>query len=250
MKSEFALAFNEITERFGLPREVVMEAVTAAMASAYRRAVNASAAQQVEARIDAETGEVHVFAEKEIVEGVENPDTETALEDARQVDPQAELGGMVMIDSTPADFGRVAAQTAKQVILQRLREAERDAQYEEFIEREGDMVHGTVHSITPQAVTVGLGRAEALLPRNQQIPGEQFRVRDRIRVYVLEVRKSSRGPVIVVSRTHPHMLRRLLEMEVPEIAQGLVEIKGIAREAGRRAKVAVAAMREIGRAHV
>jgi N utilization substance protein A len=244
MKSEFALAFNEITERFGLPREVVMEALTAAMASAYRRAVNASAAQQVEARIDPETGEVHVFAEKEIAESVQNPDTETTLEAARQVDAQAELGGMVMIDSTPADFGRVAAQTAKQVILQRLREAERDAQYEEFIEREGDMVHGTVHSITPQAVTVGLGRAEALLPRNQQIPGEAFRVRDRIRVYVLEVRKSSRGPVIVVSRTHPHMLRRLLEMEVPEIAQGLVEIKGIAREAGRRAKVAVAAMRD------
>ena len=198
MKSEFALAFNEITERFGLPRETVMEALTAAMASAYRRAVNASAAQLVEARIDPETGEVHVFAEKEIVESVENPETETTLEIALQVDPQAELGGMVLVDSTPQDFGRVAAQTAKQVILQRLREAERDAQYEEFIEREGDMVHGTVHSITPQAVTVGLGRAEALLPRNQQIPGEQFRVRDRIRVYVLEVRKSSRGPVIAV----------------------------------------------------
>jgi N utilization substance protein A len=130
-------------------------------------------------------------------------------------------------------------------MLQRLREAEREAQYAEFIEREGDMVHGTVHSITPQAVTVGLlGRAEAILPRNQQIPGERFRVRDRIRVYVLEVRKSSRGPVIVVSRTHPAMLRRLLEMEVPEIHQGLVEIKAIAREAGKRAKVAVAALRE------
>ena len=244
MKSEFALAFNEITERFGLPRETVMEALTAAMASAYRRAVNASAAQQVEARIDPETGDVRVFAEKEIVDSVENPETETTLKAAREVDPEAELGGMVLVDSTPEDFGRVAAQTAKQVILQRLREAERDAQYEEFIEREGDMVHGTVHSITPQAVTVGLGRAEALLPRNQQIPGEQFRVRDRIRVYVLEVRKSSRGPVIVVSRTHPFMLRRLLEMEVPEISQGLVEIKGIAREAGRRAKVAVAALRE------
>jgi len=130
------------------------------------------------------------------------------------------------------------------VILQRLREAERDAQYDEFIGREGDMVHGTVHSITPQAVTVGLGRAEAILPRNQQIPGEGFRVRDRIRVFVLEVRKSSRGPVIVVSRTHPSMLRRLLEMEVPEISQGLVEIKAIAREAGKRAKVAVAALRD------
>jgi N utilization substance protein A len=151
---------------------------------------------------------------------------------------------MVLVNSTPDDFGRVAAQTAKQVILQRLREAEREAQYEEYVEREGDMVHGTVHSITPQAVTVGLGRAEAILPRNQQIPGEHFRVRDRIRTYVLEVRKSSRGPVIVVSRTHPHMLRRLLEMEVPEINQGFVEIKAIAREAGKRAKVAVAALRD------
>jgi len=244
MKSEFALAFNEITERFGLPRDTVMDALVAAMVSAYRRAVNASTAQNVEARIDPETGEVHVFAEKEVVDGVQNPQTETSLEEARRFDPAAELGGTVLVESTPKDFGRVAAQTAKQVILQRLREAERDAQYDEFIDREGDMVHGTVHSITPQAVTVGLGRAEAILPRNQQIPGEQFKVRDRIRVYVLEVRKSSRGPVIVVSRTHPHMLRRLLEMEVPEISQGLVEIKAIAREAGRRAKVAVAALRD------
>jgi transcription termination/antitermination protein NusA len=244
MKSEFALAFNEISERFGLPRDTVMDALVAAMVSAYRRAVNASTAQNVEARIDSETGEVHVFAEKEVVEEVENPQTEASLQEARRFDPAAELGGMVLVESTPKDFGRVAAQTAKQVILQRLREAERDAQYDEFIDREGDMVHGTVHSITPQAVTVGLGRAEAILPRNQQIPGEQFKVRDRIRVYVLEVRKSSRGPVIVVSRTHPHMLRRLLEMEVPEISQGLVEIKAIAREAGRRAKVAVAALRD------
>jgi N utilization substance protein A len=244
MKTEFALAFNEITERFGLSRDTVMLALEAAMVSAYRRAVNASTAQTVEAKIDPETGGVEVFAEKEVVDGVENPQTEVALEDARKVNPEANLTDMVLVNSTPKDFGRVAAQTAKQVILQRLREAERDAQYEEFIEREGDMVHGTVHSLTPQAVTVGLGRAEAILPRNQQIPGEQFRIRDRIRVYVLEVRKSSRGPVIVVSRTHPNMLRRLLEMEVPEISQGLVEIKAIAREAGKRAKVAVAALRD------
>ncbi len=244
MKSEFALAFNEITERFGLSRETVMAALEAAMVSAYRRSVNASTAQSVEARVDAETGEVRMFAEKEVVDGVQSPQTEASLEDAHRVSPEAALGDMVMVNSTPEDFGRVAAQTAKQVILQRLREAERDAQYEEFADREGDMVHGTVHSITPQAVTVGLGRAEAILPRNQQIPGEGFRVRDRIRVYVLEVRKSSRGPVIVVTRTHPNMLRRLLEMEVPEINTGLVEIKAIAREAGKRAKVAVAALRD------
>ena len=244
MKSEFALAFNEITERFGLSRETVMQALEAAMVSAYRRSVNASSAQSVEARIDPETGEVRMFAEKEVVDSVQSLQTEANLEQAHAVAPEAALGDMVMVDSTPEDFGRVAAQTAKQVILQRLREAERDAQYEEFVDREGDMVHGTVHSITPQAVTVGLGRAEAILPRNQQIPGEGFRVRDRIRVYVLEVRKSSRGPVIVVTRTHPNMLRRLLEMEVPEISTGLVEIKAIAREAGKRAKVAVAAMRD------
>lgn len=244
MKTEFALAFNEITERFGLPAETVMEALEAAMISAYRRSVNASSAQLIEVKILAETGEVEVYAEKEVVDDVQNPLTEVALDEAREVEPEAEPGDMVLVDSTPDDFGRVAAQTAKQVILQRLREAEREAQYEEYVEREGDMVHGTVHSITPQAVTVGLGRAEAILPRNQQIPGEHFRVRDRIRTYVLEVRKSSRGPVIVVSRTHPHMLRRLLEMEVPEINQGLVEIKAIAREAGKRAKVAVAALRD------
>jgi len=244
MKSEFTLAFNEITERFGLSQDTVMEALEAAMVSAYRRSVNASTAQEIEARIGSETGEVRIFAEKEIVDEVQNPLTEVTLEEALQYDDKAEMGGMSLVGSTPEDFGRVAAQTAKQVILQRLREAERDAQYDEYIEREGDMVHGTVHSITPQSVAVGLGRAEAILPRNQQIPGERFHVRDRIRVYVLEVRKSSRGPVIVVSRTHPNMLRRLLEMEVPEINQGLVEIKAIAREAGKRAKVAVAATRE------
>ncbi|TEU00324.1 MAG: transcription termination/antitermination protein NusA [Anaerolineales bacterium] len=244
MKSEFALAFNEITERFSLPAETVMEALEAAMISAYRRSVNASSAQNVEVKILPESGGVEVFVEKEAVEEVENEQTEVALEIALDFNPEAELGDMVMVESTPTDFGRVAAQTAKQVILQRLREAEREAQYEEYVEREGDLVHGTVHSVTPQAVTVGLGRAEAILPRNQQIPGEHFRVRDRIRTYVLEVRRSPRGPVIVVSRTHPHMLRRLLEMEVPEINQGLVEIKSIAREAGKRAKVAVAALRE------
>ncbi|MEJ2549908.1 MAG: transcription termination factor NusA [Anaerolineales bacterium] len=245
MKSEFSLAFNEITERFSLPAETVMETLEAAMASAYRRSVNASSAQNVEVRIDPGSGDIVVYAEKEVVDEVENPATEVLIDEARKIDPEVELGGVIMVESTPEDFGRVAAQTAKQVMLQRLREAEREAQYSEFIEREGDMVHGTVHSITPQAVMVGLlGRAEAILPRNQQIPGERFRVRDRIRVYVLEVRKSSRGPVIVVSRTHPAMLRRLLEMEVPEINQGLVEIKAIAREAGKRAKVAVAAMRD------
>lgn len=244
MKSEFALAINEILEKSGLSREMVIEAVEASMVSAYRRDVNASNAQNISAYIDLTEGSIQILSEKEIVEEVENPLTETSLEVGRQTDPEVNIGDIIMVDSTPKGYGRVAAQTAKQVILQRLREAERDAQYKEYIEREGDMVHGTVHSVTYQAVTIGLGKAEALLPRNQMIPGERFRVRDRVRVYVLEVRKSSRGPVIIVSRTHPNMLRRLLEMEVPEISQGLVEIKAIAREAGKRAKVAVSALRD------
>ncbi len=244
MKSEFALAINEILEKSGLSREMVIEAVEASMVSAYRRDVNASNAQNISAHIDLAEGSIQIISEKEIVEEVENPLTETSLEVGRQTDPEVNIGDIIMVDSTPKGYGRVAAQTAKQVILQRLREAERDAQYKEYIEREGDMVHGTVHSVTYQAVTIGLGKAEALLPRNQIIPGERFRVRDRVRVYVLEVRKSSRGPVIIVSRTHPNMLRRLLEMEVPEINQGLVEIKAIAREAGKRAKVAVSALRD------
>jgi len=244
MKSEFTLAFNEILERSALSQEMVLEALEAAMVSAYRRAVSISSAQNVEARIDTKDATIQIFTEKEVVEDVQNPLTETSLETAQEIDPDVEVGETIMVDSTPEDFGRVAAQTAKQVILQRLREAERDAQYLEYIDREGDMVHGTVHSITSQAVTIGLGRAEAILPRNQQIPGERFHVRDRVRVYVLEVRKSSRGPIIIVSRTHPAMLRRLLEMEVPEISQGLVEIKAIAREAGKRAKVAVAGTRD------
>ncbi len=244
MKSEFSLAFNEIIERSALSKDMVLEALEAAMVSAYRRAVSISSAQKVEARIDMQEATIQIFTEKEVVDDVQNPLTETSVETAREIDPEVELGETIMVDSTPEDFGRVAAQTAKQVILQRLREAERDAQYLEYVDREGDMVHGTVHSVTPQAVTIGLGRAEAILPRNQQIPGERFHVRDRVRVYVLEVRKSSRGPVIIVSRTHPAMLRRLLEMEVPEITQGLVEIKSIAREAGKRAKVAVAAIRD------
>jgi len=206
MKSEFALAFNEITERFGLPQDIVMETLEAAMISAYRRSTYASSAQNVEVKIDPETGEVRVYAEKEVVEKVENPSTEVILKEALKFEPDAELGGVVMVESTPKNFGRVAAQTAKQVMLQRLREAEREAQYAEFIEREGDMVHGTVHSITPQAVTVGLlGRAEAILPRNQQIPGERFRVRDRIRVYVLE-------------QSHLHRQRKLREGDAGGIA--------------------------------
>lgn len=245
MKSEFLLAFNEICDQRDLPRDVVFEALKTALVSAYRRAVGIGNNQHVVAEIDNASGQPRIFAEKEAVEGpVHDVRTEVTLEDARQVAPEAQPGDMVLVDSTPADFGRIAAQTAKQVILQRVREAERDKLYEEYADREEEILTGTVQSISAQSVTVGLGRTEAVLPRGQMVPGERFKPYDKIRVYVVEVKKTSRGPQIVVSRNHKNMLRRLLELEVPEIYSGAVEIKSIAREAGQRSKVAVAATRE------
>jgi N utilization substance protein A len=178
------------------------------------------------------------------VDDVQEPNTEVALGAAREVDPEAQLGDMVTVESTPRNFGRIAAQAAKQVILQRIREAERESQYQEYVQREGDIVNGTVQSVSAQGVTLGLGRTEATLPRNQMVPGERYHAHEKVRAYVLEVRKTTRGPQIIVSRSHKNMLRRLLEYEVPEIYNGAVEIKSIAREPGQRSKVAVAALQE------
>jgi N utilization substance protein A len=245
MKSEFMLAFNEIAEHSKLKREVIIEALESALVSAYRREMNASTAQHVVAKVDMASESFRIYAEKEVVEEVADDRTEVTLEEARKVDPDVKLGDMITVESTPPkNFGRIAAQTAKQVILQRLRESERESQYQEYANREGDIIHGTIQSVTPQQVTIGLGRTEAVMPRNQMIGGERYRTHDKLRAFVLEVRKSSRGPQIIVSRTHKNMLKRLLENEVPEIYNGLVEIKSIAREPGHRSKVAVAARQE------
>ena len=243
MKSEFLLAFNEICESRGLPKEVVIDALKVALVSAYRRSVNTGNMQAVTVEIDPRTGDPTIYAEKEVVDHVINESTEVTLEDAQRGGyPQAEMGDLVMADSTPRNFGRIAAQTAKQVILQRVREAERDQLYEDFSAREGEIVNGTVQSVSGQNITIGLGRTEAVLPKNQQVGGERYRPHDKIRVYVLEVKKTNRGPQIYVSRNHRNLLRRLLELEVPEIYNGQVDIKSIAREAGGRSKVAVKAV--------
>jgi N utilization substance protein A len=243
MKNEFMLAFNEVLEEKGLPKNVVLEALEAAMVSAYRRAVNASNAQLVEAKIDPETGAVTVFAEKEVVDSVQDDRTEVSLVKAREIDPNADLGGMVVVESTPQNFGRVAAQTARQVIQQRIREAERDSQMKYYAKQVGEIVSGVVQAVAPQQVTLGLDmKAEGVLPRNQQINGEHFRVHDRVQSLLLEVKQTPRGPQIVLSRSHRNFLRCLLENEVPEIYHGLVEIRSIAREPGQRSKVAVAAL--------
>ncbi|NCP15982.1 transcription termination/antitermination protein NusA [bacterium] len=243
MKNEFNLAFNEVLEEKQLPKEVILQAIESAMVSAYRRAVNASTAQQVEAKVDPETGKVTICAEKEVVEEVQDERTEVILEAAHAVNPQANLGDMVMVDSTPTDFGRVAAQTARQVIQQRIREAERQVQSQYFEKQIGEIISGVVQAASNvQGITVGLDmKAEGVMPPNQKIPGEHFKVHDRVRAIVLEVKESPRGPQIILSRSHRNFLRRLLENEVPEIYHGIVEIRAIAREPGQRAKVAVSA---------
>jgi N utilization substance protein A len=242
MKNEFNLAFNEVLEEKQLPKEIILGALESAMVSAYRRALNASSAQHVEAKVDPETGKVQVFAEKEVVEEVQDVRTEVSLQNARKVNPIIQLGDMALIESTPADFGRVAAQTARQVIQQRIREAERSAQMAYFERQLGEIVSGVVQASNPQTTTVGLDmKAEGIMPSNQRIPGEKFRVHDRLRAIIMEVKDGSRGPQIVLSRAHRNFLRRLLENEVPEIYHGIVEIRAIAREPGQRAKVAVSA---------
>ena len=243
MKSEFVLAFNEICEARGLPKEDVFEALELALVSAFRRDLNLSATQDVRVEIDPRTGESIIYAEKEVVDSIIDDRTEVLISEARrQGFTDVELNDIIMVDSTTPQFGRIAAQTAKQVLLQRVREAEREHLFDDFSGREGELVNGTVQSISGQHITIGLGRTEAILPKGQQVPGERYRAHDKIRVYVLEVRRTNRGPQIFVSRNHRNLLRRLLELEVPEIYNGQVEIKSIAREAGQRSKVAVLAL--------
>lgn len=245
MKSEFALAFNEVVEDRQLSKDVILEALESALVSAYRRAVNASNAQLVEAKVDMESGEIEIFAEKEVVEDVQDERTEVLLSEARKVDPDAELGDMVVVETTPDDFGRVAAQTARQVIQQRIREAEREIQFDYFEKQAGEIVSGVVQAISGRGATIGLDKkAEGLMLRKDMIPRERLRVHDRIRALIYDVKETSRGPQIYLSRAHRKFLRRLLENEVPEIYHGVVEIRSIAREPGQRAKVAVSATQQ------
>jgi len=244
MKTEFALAFKQVLNDKNLPEEIIVEALKDAMVSAYRRSVNASSAQKVEAEIDLESGEVIVFVEKEVVEDIQDNRTEVLIEEARKVNIDTALGDLEMVESTPEDFGRVAAQTARQVIQQRIRQAERLAQYEYYNDKIGEVVTGVIQAVHRHELTIGLNiNAEGKMPRNQQITKEYYRVHDRIRALLLDVEETTREPRIILSRGHRDFLRRLLENEVPEIYQGLVEIRAIAREAGYRSKVAVSALK-------
>jgi N utilization substance protein A len=242
VKNDFLVAITQLCNDRGLSKEVVIQAVEQALVSAYKR--NFGGGQNITAQIDPATGKVKIFALKTVVDEVRDRRLEISLHDARAYDPMAQVGTTIQIESTPDDFGRIAAQAAKQVIMQRIREAERDTLYTQFAERENEIVLGTVHKVDAQNITVSLGKIEALLPRAEQIPTERYRPNQKIRAYIAEVNKTARGPQVILSRTHRNFLRRLFELEVPEIFNGLVEIKSIAREPGSRSKIAVAALQD------
>jgi transcription termination/antitermination protein NusA len=243
MKSDFLLAITQLSAEKNLPKEVVLGAVEAALASAYRKE-HFLPNQNITVKISPVTGKVEVWAEKIVGEAVVDDRKDITLSQARKINPEAKMGDALMVESTPANAGRIAAQTAKQVILQRLHEAEHSAIFEEYVGKSNDIITGVVQRIEAKQVFVNLGRTEAVLPPTEQTPGERYRIGQRLRVYVVEVARTAKGPKVIVSRSHPNLLRRLFELEVPEVFNGIVEIKSIAREAGFRSKVAVAARQE------
>lgn len=238
MNKEFLEALTALCKEKGLSEDIIIEALEAALVAAYKK--NFNSALNVEVEINRETGGIKIFAEKEVVEEVFDDETEISLEDAKKINPDAEIESTVSVEVTaPRNFGRISAMTAKQVVTQRIREAERGVIYSEYNEKTNDIVSGRIERIERGNVFVDIGKLEAFLPVNEQPPGEEYAVDDIIKCYVNEVRNGLRGTSILLSRTHPGFVRKLFETEVPEIAEGIVEIKSIAREAGSRTKIAV-----------
>ena len=233
----FLDAIKDLGKEKGIAPEILFDAIEAALISAYKR--NFGSAQNVEVILDRDRGTYHVYAIKVVAENPDNDVTQISLGEARAINPAYEVGSEVRIEVTPANFGRIAAQTAKQVVVQRVREAERDIIYEEFMSREGDIIKGLVQRVENRNVFIDLGKTEAVLTPAEQIAGEQYKHGDFIKAYIVEVRKTSKGSQILVSRTHPGLLKRLFESNVPEIQEGEVEIKSVAREPGMRSKIAV-----------
>ncbi|MFB5660527.1 transcription termination factor NusA [Alteribacillus sp. HJP-4] len=237
MNSEFMDALNTLETDKGIEKEIIIEAIEAALISAYKR--NFNQAQNVRVDINRDNGSIRVFARKEVVEEVFDPRLEISMESAKEINPSYELDDVVELEVTPKNFGRIAAQTAKQVVTQRVREAERSIIYSDFIDREEDIMNGIVQRQDHRFIYVDLGKVEALLPQSEQMPNESYKHNDRIKAYITKVEKTTKGPQIVISRTHPGLLKRLFELEVPEIFDGTVEIRSVAREAGDRSKIAV-----------
>ncbi|MBI4310233.1 MAG: transcription termination/antitermination protein NusA [Chloroflexi bacterium] len=243
MKSDFLIALTQLAAERNLPRDMVLSAIEAALASAYKKD-NLVGEQNIAVRLSPTSGDVRVYVLKNVVEQVADPRLEISLQDAKKLKKDVAAGEVVETDSMPYNPGRIAAQTAKQVVMQRLREAERDLVYAEYANRAGEIITATVQRVDSRVVTLDLGRAEGIMPDKEQSPSEHYRPNQKLKVYIVEVARTARGPEIIVSRAHRDLLRRLFEMEVPEIFNGVVEIKGIAREPGARSKVAVWARQE------
>lgn len=237
MNLDLLKALDDIEKDKGIAKDVLLEAIEAALLSAYKKDFGSK--ENVSVEVDEETGQVMVFSKKKVVEEIKNDNYEILLENAEKIDPEVELEEYVDVEVTPDNFGRIAAQTAKQVVMQRIREAERDVLYEDYKRKEGEIITGTIQRFHKDNVLIDMGKTEALLPVSEQIPTEQYRVGFRLKLYVVEVSSTTKGPRILVSRTHPALLKRLFEVEVPEIFDGIVEIRSVAREAGFRSKVAV-----------
>ncbi len=243
MKSDFLLAITQLSAEKNLPKDVVITAIEVALVSAYRKD-NFAPNQNIVVKINSGSGRVEVWAEKTVVDKPADSRHEMSLAEARKIKKDAELGDAVMVEATPHNAGRIAAQTARQVILQRLHEAEHSAIFEEYANKEGDVVTGVVQRIEPGQAFIDLGRTEAVLPSSEQVRSERYRPGQRLKVVLLQVMQTPKGARVVLSRSHPDLLRRLFELEVPEVFNGTVEIKSIAREAGYRSKVAVAARQD------
>ncbi|MFA5527247.1 MAG: transcription termination factor NusA [Peptostreptococcales bacterium] len=237
MNIDFIKAMDQIEKEKGVSKELLIEALESALVSAYRK--NYGTQQNVKVNVDHETGQVNLFAQKVIVEEVENNLLEMALDDARKINHKYQAGDIIEVSIAPKDFGRIAAQTAKQVVVQRIREAERGLVYQNFSNRQSEVVTGVVQRISKGMVYINLGKTEGLLAQTEQVPGERYEVNNRIKVYIMDVKKTTKGPQVYVSRSHPGLVKRLFELEVPEIHDGIVEIKSISREAGSRTKLAV-----------
>ncbi len=239
MNKEFIRAIEDLEKEKRISKEILLEAIESALVSAYKK--NYGTSQNVRVDINEETGDINVYMRMDVVadEDFEDDLTQITLEEAMEIDPRYEVGDVVEYQVTPRDFGRIAAQTAKQVVVQRIREAERGMVYDNFITRQGEILTGTVQRVSNETLFINVGNTEGILSPNEQVPGEHYNINDRLKVYIMDVRKSNKGPQVFLSRSHPGLVKRLFELEVPEIEDGTVEIKGIAREAGSRTKMAV-----------
>lgn len=237
MNREFIKAVEELEKEKEISKDLLIEAIESALVSAYKK--NYGTSQNVRVNIDRETGDIEVFMRKDIVAEIEDDQLEVSIEEAREIDPKFQVGDVIERQVTPRDFGRIAAQTAKQVVVQRIREAERGLIYDDYSNRQSEIITGIIQRISNDTVFINMGKTEGILAATEQVPGEKYVVNSRIKVFIMDVKKTTKGPQVYLSRSHPGLVKRLFELEVPEIQDGIVEIKSISREAGSRTKMAV-----------